>query len=120
MNWAVPDVLILPVGNGTLLLGAWIGFYDLFKTGMIDRLPRLIAVQSSNCAPLATAFQNSQSEPARVDSLPTIAEGIAIAEPIRGKQIIRAVKESNGYFVTVNDDELIQILILLNHKGFLY
>ncbi len=109
LNWKVPDVVILPVGNGTLLLGAWIGFNDLFKTGMIDRLPRLIAVQSSNCAPLAIAFQNLQSEPARVNSLPTIAEGIAIAEPVRGTQIIRAVKESNGYFITVDDPEILTL-----------
>lgn len=118
LNWKVPDKIILPVGNGTLLLGAWIGFKDLLKAGMIDRLPKLIAVQSSNCAPLAIAFQNLQSKPAQVKSFPTLAEGIAIAEPVRGAQIIGAVKESHGHFITVDDQEIIRTLKLLHHKGF--
>lgn len=118
LNWHVPDHIILPVGNGTLLLGTWIGFKDLLKAGMIDRLPKLIAVQSSNCAPLAIAFQNLQSEPVHVNSLPTLAEGIAIAEPVRGNQIIQAVKETDGNFVTVDDQEIIRTLSTLNHKGF--
>ena len=56
LGWRAPDAVVLPAGNGTLLLGADIGFRELRAMGLIDRLPRLIAVQAAHCAPLAAAF----------------------------------------------------------------
>jgi threonine synthase len=118
LGWRVPDKIILPVGNGTLLLGTWIGFNDLLKAGMIERVPELIAVQTSNCAPLALAFQNFSNEPLPVDSLATHAEGIAIAEPIRGQQILSAVRQTKGSFITVDDPEIVIALLQMHRKGF--
>lgn len=101
-----PDIVVLPVGNGTLLLGAAIGFTELRDAGLIDRVPRLIAVQAARCAPLAAQYNNQ----AVTSPESTLAEGIAITEPIRGPQIIKAVRESGGRFVTVTEEEIIDAL----------
>lgn len=118
LGWKAPHAVVLPAGNGTLLLGCYIGFSDLLKAGIIGQMPKLIGVQSINCAPLAAAFAMGESKPAAIDSLPTIAEGIAIAKPVRGEQMINAVRESKGYFISVNETEIINALQEILSKGF--
>ncbi len=98
-----PEVLVLPVGNGTLVLGAYYGFRDLLKLGLIERLPRILAVQAEGCAPLARAFAAGEKEAAPVVNTGTEAEGIAIAAPARHREILAAVRESNGLVITVSD-----------------
>lgn len=118
MGWRAPDAVILPVGNGTLLLGAFIGFKDLLRTGVIDRLPRLIGVQARACAPLYEAFIDNLRENACIEKQPTIAEGIAVAEPVRGSQIVRAVRESGGWFIAVDEAEIQAALHAMWRQGF--
>lgn len=105
LNWKAPDSVVLPAGNGTLLLGCYIGFSELVQFGIIKHLPKLIGVQSANCAPLATAFF-SENNVEIFTQLPTIAEGIAIAKPVRGEQLLAAVKNTNGTFITVSEQEI--------------
>jgi len=110
LGWRAPDTVIVPVGNGTLLLGCSIGFRELRDAGVIDRLPRLVGVQASNCAPLAEAFDAREREPAPVNPEATLAEGIAIAEPVRGAEALAAVRESGGRFLRVGDDDTVAAL----------
>lgn len=112
-----PDALVLPAGNGTLLLGAAIGFNELKAIGLISTSPKIIAVQSENCAPLVKAFQQNLSTIPLVHKKATLAEGIAIAEPVRGTQIISAVRQSGGTFLTVKDQEIERSLICLCRQG---
>jgi threonine synthase len=121
LDWNAPDVVVLPVGNGTLVLGAYIGFSELKKAGIINTLPRIIAVQAVNCAPLADAFLDGLTdlpEEPMVDYQDTIAEGIAIAEPARSKQIMAAVRETQGGFLTVTDNEIESALLDMGKRGF--
>lgn len=118
LSWQSPDVVILPVGNGTLLLGADLGFNDLVKAGIIRRAPRLVGVQSENCAPLAQAWAQGMAEYPAIDKKDTLAEGIAIASPIRGRQILDAVRRSGGEFITVSDGEIKASLKALARQGF--
>jgi threonine synthase len=71
LGWRAPDAVLLPTGNGTLLLGAARGFRELRAGGVIPRPPRLIAVQSEACAPLYQAFQGDAAEvgPAEIGKL---------------------------------------------------
>jgi threonine synthase len=101
-DWKAPDSIIVPVGNGTLLIGVYKGFMDLLLAKQISRMPKIIGVQAENCSPLV---QNNVSE---FHKMPTIAEGIAIAEPVRREQIICAVEETGGYFVAVTEEEIKQ------------
>jgi threonine synthase len=118
LGWKSPDSIVVPVGNGTLLLGAYIGFKELLKAGIIQRIPRIMGVQSAHCAPLYRAFKEDLRGIPKIDKKDTFAEGIAIAEPIRGKQILEAVKESRGDFIAVDDSEIKNSLRDLCEKGF--
>jgi threonine synthase len=102
----LPGILVLPAGNGTLVLGCHLGVSELLSLGLIDRRPRIVAVQASGCAPLAAAAARGSAVRAEVASATTIAEGIAIARPARGEQILAAVAGSGGTIVTVTDDQV--------------
>ncbi len=117
LGWRAPDIFIAPVANGTLLLGAVIGFAELLAAGIIQKTPKLIAVQAEHCSPLATAFACGSSAAARIDKKPTLAEGVAVAEPVRGGQILAAVRASGGEFVTVSENEIAAMLRDMHERG---
>ncbi len=112
-----PDALIIPVGNGTLLLGAYYGFKELLESGLIKKMPKLIAIQAENCAPLAKGFM-SQGPFEPVENKGTIAEGIAIAAPARAAQILEKIRATDGKIITTTEEEIIQARITLAGKGF--
>jgi threonine synthase len=113
LGFRAPDQLILPVGHGTLYLGAYLGFRDLLKAGEIPRLPRLIGIQAEPCAPLVAAWCGRPA--ARPGS--TIAEGIRIAAPDRAGAILQACRESDGELLTVSEEEIISSLFRLGRAG---
>jgi len=118
LGWRSPDTVILPVGNGTLLLGAYIGFRELLHAGIVAEMPKLIAVQAAACAPLYVAFVEDLDGVPAIDKAETLAEGIAIADPIRGRQIVEAVRESKGDFIIVEDSEIRESLKEMCKEGF--
>ncbi|MGI6604830.1 MAG: threonine synthase [bacterium] len=117
LDWSLPDSIIVPAGNGSLVLGLAAGMQQLWKAGVISTRPRLIAVQTSACAPLATAFAAGQTEPALISKGETLAEGIASSTPPRGHEVLAAVRESGGTFVTVSEEEIISALLELARCG---
>ncbi len=105
-----PEAVVVPVGQGTLLLGLYWGFRSLLEGKCIDRLPRLIGAQPEMCAPLVY--------PERTEwSCATVADGTRIAEPVRCKQILAAVRETGGALVAIPDDETLQARKQLAHAG---
>jgi len=110
----LPDTFVLPVGNGTLVLGVTRAVAGLLAAGRIPKAPRIVAVQAANCAPLAAAWRSGSPIPLAVDAEPTIAEGIAIAAPARGAEILAAVDE----FATVTEDQLLAGRSELARKGW--
>jgi threonine synthase len=101
-----PGAIVLPVGNGTLLLGVYRGFRRLRNAGLIWREPRLLAVQAKACSPIALAFQQGSDRAERVAIAPTIASGIAIAQPARGTEILSAIRASGGAALAVGEQEI--------------
>jgi threonine synthase len=116
----LPEVLALPVGNGTLVLGVALAVAELAGHGLIDQLPRIVAVQAAAVPPLARAYATGMTGlPAGwATSAPTVAEGIAIAEPARAGQILAAVRASGGDIVTVDDAEVRAAQRDLAARGF--
>jgi threonine synthase len=96
-----PDWVVSPVGHGTLLLGLWLGFRELRLAGAIAHAPRLVAVQSRTCAPLAGPALGLAPEEGE-----TMAEGIRIRRPVRPDEIRSAVAETRGLFAVVGDAEI--------------
>lgn len=118
MGGELPSAIVIPVGNGTLLLGVVLGCSELMELGLIDKKPQLIAVQAERCAPLAFAWDDEiRQGPGVFRAIPTVAEGIAIAAPPRATQMIGAVEESGGRFVTVSDEEVISARRALLEEG---
>ncbi|RDU38109.1 threonine synthase [Neobacillus piezotolerans] len=114
----VPDALIIPVGNGTLVLGAYYGFKELVENKLIEKMPKIIAIQAANCAPLVRAFEYGLEQAEPVTNKGTLAEGIAIAAPARSSQILEAVRETNGSFIGIEEDEIERARKMLADKGF--
>jgi threonine synthase len=107
-----PDVVFIPTGGGSSLVGAWRGFKSIGKL-----VPRLIACQPSACDPVVRAW-NQNGEVSRVEPRATIAEGTKIALPSRPRQIMLALEESNGGAISVDEELLKDTLRLLWSRGF--
>ena len=118
LGWQAPDTVILPVGNGTLLLGAAIGFNELHQAGLIRRIPKIVGIQAEGCAPLATAARQGLDYVPEIEKSDTLAEGIAIATPVRGMQILEAVQTSGGELLTVKDEEIVESLRAVSRRGY--
>lgn len=118
LNGEMPDVLVFPVGNGSLLLGAYYGFQELLRGGMIAKIPRFIAVQAEGCAPIAQAFRTGKKTAEPVVNTGTAAEGIAIAAPARHRQILDAIYATGGFVITAPKEKMEPARRELASKGF--
>lgn len=117
LGFAAPDNIVVPLGNGTLLIGAYLGFMDLLNLGLIDRMPRITAVQSMACAPLFLMFREGLDRVPEVEPGETLAEGIRIAAPVRGGQAVGIVRETGGEILTVSDGDIKKSLVELGKMG---
>ena len=98
-----PDVMVCPVGGGDMLTAQWRGYLELQRAGVIDRLPRMIAVQSVDAPPLLEAFRNGE---ARVPPLPYAKSRISgINVPFTGEHALAAVRDSGGVVAGIRDDD---------------
>jgi threonine synthase len=108
---AMPDWIIYPTGGGTGLVGIWKAFAELTELGLINpashRLPRMVAVQGANCAPVVESFDAGLDEVLPVASKGTVADGLDVPGAIMGHGILRAIRESNGTAVAVTENEIL-------------
>ena len=110
-----PKHIVIPVGNGSLLIGAYKGFDELQRGGIIEAMPRLYAVQARAVMPLAAAFADDSAPPLSDGSV-TIAGGISVANPPRLKQSIEVLRNSGGTAVAVSDADIARWHALLARK----
>lgn len=113
----IPRHLVIPVGNGTLFLGAMMALEELQASGCITDFPQIIALQSEKCDPLLRAAQAGSDAPADVTPTPTIAEGIAIGKPMRGGEILAYAKKHGVRFVHAPEDKILEARAALAKKG---
>ncbi|MBO4247552.1 pyridoxal-phosphate dependent enzyme [Halomicrobium sp. IBSBa] len=98
-NWTVPDAVVVPVGHGTLLLGAYRGFRALRAAGWTEQVPRLLGAQASGYAPIAAGQPASDGG---TDDANEVADGIQIHRPARGDQLLDALAATGGTAVAVD------------------
>jgi threonine synthase len=118
LGFRAPANIVLPVGNGSILLGLYRAFSDLRATGEVQALPRLFAIQAAECAPLVQAFHQGLDDVMPIEKGVTIAEGIASSAPIRGRQMLAALRESGGAALAVPEDAIMPELRRLAAAGF--
>ena len=117
LGFRAPDNVLIPTGAGSNVLGCDIGFGELLRRGEIKRLPRLFAVQPANCAPLCASFASGAEDTMPVKTLPTIAEGTAIAKPVRAREVLAAIRRSGGAAVSVTEEEIVEAMNDLARSG---
>jgi threonine synthase len=116
-GFRAPDNLVVPLGYGSNVLGAERGFDELARAGEIARRPRLFGVQAAHCAPYAAAFREGVEHLVPTPVRPTMAEGIATPKPTRVAEVLRAVRETGGTIVAVEEGEIVQALRELARRG---
>jgi threonine synthase len=100
----IPDVIFVPVGDGVIISGIYKGFKELLALGWIDKLPKLIAVQSSGSDAL---FRYLNTRKFDYEPANTIADSISAGAPRNLYMAADAVKESNGFAIAVTDEEIL-------------
>ena len=104
LGWNVPDVILYPTGGGTGLIGMWKAFAELEAIGFIGaKRPRMVAVQAAGCAPMVRAYERGEEHAARWENAHTIAAGIRVPQALGDFLILRAVRESSGFAIAVDD-----------------
>jgi threonine synthase len=104
LGWRVPDVILYPTGGGTGLIGMWKAFAELEAIGFIGKKrPRMVVVQAAGCAPMVCAYEAGVEHATRWEDAHTIAAGIRVPQAIGDFLILRAVRESGGFAIAVDD-----------------
>ena len=116
LSWESPDWIIFPAGN----LGNTAAFGKALREarswGLIDRLPRLAAVQAAGAAPFARSFAEGFVERHRVKAA-TVATAIKIGNPASYDRAVVAIRETNGVVLSVPDAELLEAKAAIDASG---
>jgi threonine synthase len=107
-DWSVPDAVVVPLGHGTLLLGAYRGFRALVEAGWIDGTPRLLAVQAAGYAPIAGEMPGTND----------LADGIQVREPVRRAAVVDAIEATDGDAIAVSAEAVRRAHESLRTSGF--
>ncbi|HEY8450457.1 MAG TPA: pyridoxal-phosphate dependent enzyme, partial [Bacillota bacterium] len=108
-----PDVIIAPIGYGSTILGLYRGFSELRVAGAVTRLPRLIACQAASCAAFVRAFEAGDAAAGVLrpeEVRPTVAEGVASLRPLRVREVLKALAETQGKALAASEDEILTAL----------
>ena len=107
LGWELPDAIFYPTGGGTGLIGMWKAFDELEAIGFIGKKrPRMIAVQAAGCAPIVRAFETGAQSADRWEGAATMATGIRVPKAIGDFLILRALRESGGAAIAVEESEI--------------
>ena len=116
-GFEAPDNVVIPAGAGSNVLGCAIGFAELLAAGQIRRLPRLFVAQPLHCSPVDASFQAGADTLVERPVLPTVAEGTAIRQPLRLREMLQAVRASGGQTVAVPEDAIVAAVRKLAAMG---
>ena len=114
LGWSVTDWVAVSVGDGCTIGGVYNGFHDLYELGFIERIPKILGVQSTGCCPFVDAArENRDLIPAEEN---TLADSIAVGVPRNPKKALRAVSASNGAWIAVSDEDILATMGILGRS----
>ena len=109
LGWKVPDAIFYPTGGGTGLIGMWKAFDELEAVGLIGpERPRMYAIQAAGCAPMVRAFERGDQFADRWEGAATFATGIRVPSAVGDFLILRAVRESGGAAIAVEEQDILK------------
>ena len=109
LDWTLPDWIIYPTGGGTGMVGMWKAFEEMSALGWIDaaRRPRMVTVQAAHCAPIIRAYDRGEDKSTMWEGATTIADGLRVPKALGDFLVLRAVRESHGAAVAVEDADMV-------------
>jgi threonine synthase len=113
-----PGTILIPAGQGGLLLGAARGFEAMQNAGQIEHVPQLVGIQAMACAPLWAFSHYGYNAFGWVTEGETLAEGVRVLRPLRGDAVFQAVETSRGEFLSVPEEKILPGRDELAHLGF--
>jgi threonine synthase len=117
----LPDAIIYPTGGGTGIIGIWKAFDELQQLGFIGpRRPRMIAVQSSGCAPIVRAFQQRLDHAPPWQDAATLASGLRVPSAVADYLILKVLRDSGGTAISVTDEEIVKAMFELGEQEGLF
>ncbi len=119
LGWRVPDVILYPAGGGVGLIGIHKAMLEMRELGWIgDKLPRLVAVQSTGCKPIVDAFDAGLGESTLVEGTHTLAFGINVPKALGDFLVLEAVRATEGTAVAVTDEEILtELAAMASREG---
>lgn len=119
----VPEYILVPIGTGPLLKGIYKGYEELKELGFTNKLPKMIGIQATGCAPIVKAYNEDCDKVKPWGLVDTIASGIS--DPLKGYSqdgtcTLKTIKNSNGCAISVNDEEILKSVLILGKQQGLY
>ena len=109
LGWQLPDLIFYPTGGGTGLIGMWKAFAELEQIGWIgSKRPKMVVVQAAGCAPIVKAWKEGVDHAPRWENAQTVAAGIRVPQALGDFLILRAVRESGGFAMAVEDNAILE------------
>lgn len=117
LNFAIPDRIFVPVGDGVIISGVYKGFEDLFKLGIITKMPTVVAVQAKESDNLVRNLVNTEF---RIEKSTTIADSISVDIPRNFYMTQKYIQEYKGEHLTITDEEILDALQILSKNTGLF
>jgi threonine synthase len=113
-----PDAVLVPTGDGVILSGVAKGFADLARCGLLERVPRLVAVQPDGSAAIVSALRSGAETITPVPDAASVADSLTVQAPRNARQCLGVIRSSGGGGVTVSDEAIVQAIgELARHTG---
>ncbi len=119
LNFRAPDNIVMPAGAGSNVLGCFMAFSELLRAGQIAKMPRLFVCQPLNCSPIDASFQAGVTTPVAREVRKTVAEGTAIAHPLRLRELVSAVQVTGGATVALQEQAIVDAFRKAARTGLL-
>jgi threonine synthase len=121
LGWEYPDAVFYPTGGGVGMIGMWKAFDEMEQLGWVNgKRPKMIAIQSSGCAPVARAYREGAGASRMFENAETFASGLRVPKPYGDAIILEIVRESGGTVVDYSDAEILRSLLdWSKHEGLL-
>ncbi len=121
LEWRLPDVIVYPTGGGTGIIGMWKAFDEMEHLGWVgSERPRMVSVQAAGCAPIPKAFNEGRDESTFWEGANTVAAGLRVPKALGDFLILKAVRESGGSALAVNDEEIMRAVDLMAREEGLF
>ena len=107
LSGSEPDVVVVPTGDGVIISGVAKGFEDLVRAGLLEHVPRLLAVQPSGSDAIVRALAAGAETVERIDDAASVADSLTVQVPRNARLALAKIRASGGSGISVDDDVIV-------------